>query len=172
MLSVRCIGPALISAALLSACSSGRHVIAVRPQEHMEVGWTPRSIFQSPPYAAWFDTAYVAYRPGEEETARLSRMRDSVDLVVIYGTWCSDSRREMPRFFKLMDEIKFPDDRITLIAVDRSQQIPEGVARQYGVTNVPTFIVRYRGVEIGRVIESPKSSLEKDFVDILSPLFP
>ncbi len=162
----------LLGALLVAGCSSTRPVVSVRPHEHMEIGWTPRTVFQSPSYAAWFDTAYAAYQPTEEDTQRLLRMKDSVDFMVIYGTWCSDSRREMPRFFKVMDAIKFPGEQITLIAVDRSMQVPEGIARQYGITNVPTFIVRYRGVEVGRVTESPKNSLERDIADLLSAIFP
>ena len=161
----------ILAAAILVGCSGSKPSVSVRPQEHMEVGWTPRAIFQSPTYASWFDTAYVAYQPSEEYKDLLSRMKDSVDIVVIYGTWCSDSRREMPRFFKVMDAIQFPASRIILIAVDRTMQIPQGIAHQYGITNVPTFVIHYRGVELGRVVESPKNSIEQDFAEMLSPVY-
>jgi thiol-disulfide isomerase/thioredoxin len=137
----------------------------------MEVGWTPRTIFQSPAYA-WFDTGYASYTPQKETVDRLRKMKEKVEITAVYGTWCSDSKREMPRFFKIIDAIEFPADRLTLIAVDRSKQIPAGVAREYSITNVPTFIIKYRGLEIGRIIESPKTTLEADLLELLSPLFP
>jgi len=161
----------LLVAVLSAGCSSTKQVISVRPNEHMEIGWTPRTIFQSPAYA-WFDTGYAAYQPQKEYLDRLRRMKDSVEYLVIYATWCSDSKREMPRFLKIMDGIEFPAGRITMIAVDRARQLPAGISNKYGITNVPTFIVKYRGLEMGRVIESPKTTLEQDFVDLLSPLFP
>jgi thiol-disulfide isomerase/thioredoxin len=152
-------------------CSSSPKV-AVRPNEHMEIGWTPRTIFQAPSYAAWFDTGYEHYQPQEEYVARLRRMKDSVDILIVYGTWCSDSRRELPRFWKVVDSAQFPADHITMIAVDRTMQLPAGVKQEHNITNVPTFMIKFRGTEIGRIIESPKSSMEEDLVGWLSPFFP
>jgi len=162
----------ILPVVIISGCSSAKKIVSVKPNEHMEVGWTPRSIFQSPAYAAWFDTGYSSYQPHAEKIEQLKRMQDSVDLFVVFGTWCSDSKREIPRFFKIVDAISFPADRVTLVAVDRTKQIPPGVAQEYNITNVPTFIIKYRGIEIGRIIESPKTTLEDDLVEHLSPVFP
>ena len=137
----------------------------------MEIGWTPRSIFQSPSYAAWFDSGYAAYQPQMEYVDRLRNMTDSVHLIVVFGTWCHDSKREVPRFFKIMDAAGFPSGQITLIAVDRSLQIPPGVAKEYNILHTPTFIVRYRGVELGRIEEKPSTTLEEYFVESLRQLF-
>jgi thiol-disulfide isomerase/thioredoxin len=160
-----------ISACLLASCASTKKV-SVKYNEHMEVGWTPRTIFQSPSYASWFDTTYSAYQPQQEKVSRLKNFNENVDLLVVYGTWCSDSKREIPRFLKIMDAVEFPPDHITLIAVDRTMQIPPGIAKEHNITNVPTFILKYRGIEIGRIIESPKTTLEGDLLDFLSPLMP
>jgi hypothetical protein len=160
----------LLAAIIVAGCASQKQVVSVRPNEHIEIGWTPRTVFQSPAYA-WFDSGYTAYKPETESIERLARMKDSVDILVIYGTWCSDSHRELPRFFKIMDGIQFPADRISLIAVDRSKQLPAGIAKQHDIKLVPTFIVTYRGMEIGRIVETPKTSLEGDLVTMLSPMF-
>ena len=160
----------LLIAAVIAGCSASKPVVSLKPNEHIEIGWTPRTVFQSPAYA-WFDTGYTAYKPEQESMERLAKMKDSVDILVVYGTWCSDSRRELPHFFKIMDGIQFPSDRITLIAVDRSKQLPAGIAKQHDIKLVPTFIITYRGLEIGRIIESSKTTLEGDLVSILSPMF-
>ncbi len=160
---------ALLSA-LAAGCSSTTKVQSVRANEHIEIGWTPRTVFQSPAYA-WFDAGYSVYQPQKEYVDRLTRMKDSIDIVVVYGTWCSDSQRELPRFFKIADMVGLPADRVKLIAVDRTKQLPAGVSQEYGITLVPTFIVKYRGVEIGRIIESAKTTLEQDLTELLAPLF-
>ncbi|MBA4311381.1 MAG: hypothetical protein C0417_02010 [Chlorobiaceae bacterium] len=162
----------LTSFVFLTGCSSTKSIVSVKPNEHMEVGWTPRSVFQSPAYAAWFDTTYTNYQPREETINRLKNMKENVELLVVYGTWCSDSKREMPRFFKIIDAVEFPSDKITLIAIDRTKQIPAGIAAEYNITNVPTFLIKYRGMELGRIIESPKTTLEEDIFEYLSPAFP
>ncbi|MBI5021451.1 MAG: thioredoxin family protein [Ignavibacteriales bacterium] len=159
-----------ISSFLIGCGSSNK--VSVKPNEHMEVGWTPRSVFQSPVYAAWFDTGYANYIPSVDKINQLKRMKDSVEFFVVYGTWCGDSKREMPRFFKIMDDVQFPSDKITLIAIDRTKQIPAGIAVENNITNVPTFLIKYRGMELGRIIESPKTSLENDIFEYLSPAFP
>lgn len=156
---------------IFSGCSAPKK-IAVKPNEHMEVGWTPRTVFQSPTYAAWFDTTYSNYELNAEYSTRLAGMNENVEILVVYGMWCSDSKREVPRFFKVVDGIRFPSEKITLIAVDRTMLIPPNVKEEYGITNVPTFIVKYKGMEIGRIIESPKTSLEQDLFELLSPFFP
>lgn len=162
----------LITILLLSGCSSSKKILSVKLNEHMEVGWTPRAVFQSPTYSVWFDTTYSNYQPQEEVIERLKRMKDSIEYFIVYGMWCSDSRREIPRFFKIMDAIELPPEQIILVAVDRTRQIPSGVAEEYGITHVPTFIVKYRGIEIGRIVESPKRTIEEDFVEYLSSIFP
>ena len=93
-----------------------------------------------------------------------------MDILVVYGTWCSDSHDEIPRFFKVMDAIDFPADRIKLIAVDRTKQLPEGIAKEFGIERVPTFIIHYRGVEIGRIVETTQHSFEQDIVEVLLQL--
>lgn len=166
-LLVSCI---VLLAAWAAGCSSTTKVQSVRPNEHIEIGWTPRTVFQSPAYA-WFDTGYNAYQPQKEYVDRLARMKDSIDIVVVYGTWCSDSQRELPRFFKIVDMIGLPPDRVKLIAVDRTKQLPAGVSQEYAITLVPTFVIKYRGLEIGRIIESAKTTLEQDLTELLVPLF-
>lgn len=162
---------AIILSQIFCGCSTPKKV-AVKVNEHIEVGWTPRSIFQSPSYASWFDTGYTNYEPEFEYIENLKVMQENVEIIVVYATWCSDSKREMPRFFKIMDEIKFPPDCITLIAVDRTMKIPEGIKDEYGITNVPTFIIKFKGMEIGRIIENPKDTIEHDLYEYLSPFFP
>ncbi len=163
---------------LAAGCSTGKNTSvqsaakpSVRPMEHMEIGWTPRSVFRSPSYAVWFDSTYAAYGPDTGALNKLGRMQDSVALIIIYGTWCSDSRRELPRFWKIGDIVHFPVDRVTMIAVDRTMEIPNGIKAEYRITNVPTFIVQYRGLELGRITETPATTMEQDLVNILTPVF-
>lgn len=160
----------IASGFLLSGCSATKPVVSLRPNEHIEIGWTPRTVFQSPAYS-WFDSGYRSYEPEKELVGKLARMKDSVEILIVYGTWCSDSRRELPHFLKLMDAIQFPPDRISLIAVDRSKLLPAGVSSEHDIKLVPTFIVTYRGLEVGRILESPKNSLEQDLERMLGPMF-
>ncbi|HZY10735.1 MAG TPA: hypothetical protein VFF29_06230 [Bacteroidota bacterium] len=155
--------------ALFIGCSSTKPIVAVRPNEHMEIGWTPRSVLQTSTYP-WFDSAYTLYEPQQEFIDKIHAIKDSLDLILIYGTWCSDSKREVPKFFKIVDTIGISSERISMFAVDRTKHYPPGIPQEYSIVLVPTIIVKYRGFEIGRIVEKPKSTIEEDLFEIILPL--
>ena len=98
---------------------------------------------------------------------------DGVRIKIFMGTWCSDSQREIPRFFKLLDALKYPTDKVTLIAVDRQKTTPENFEKGLNIERVPTFVF-YRDAsdadtnELGRIVEYPMESLQDDMIKILS----
>jgi len=84
------------------------------------------------------------------------------------GTWCSDSRREVPRFYKILDSLNFPSAKVKLIMVDRKKEAAEVNIASLNIELVPTMIIYNDGLEIGRIVETPKETLEKDLAAILT----
>ena len=84
------------------------------------------------------------------------------------GTWCPDSRREVPRFMKILDLWKFPGEKVTFIGVDNAKLAPVGGYDKLEIERVPTFIIFRNKVETGRIIENPVTSLEQDMLNILT----
>ena len=84
------------------------------------------------------------------------------------GIWCPDSRREVPRFMKVIDAWKFPAAKLTFIGVDDAKQSPVGEYVKLDIQRVPTFILYKNNIEAGRIIENPSTSLEQDMVNILT----
>ena len=83
------------------------------------------------------------------------------------GTWCSDSRREVPRFFKILDKLNYDQKNVTLICVDRKKAAQTGNVDKLKIELVPTLIFYKDNAEIGRIVESPKETLEKDLMKIV-----
>ncbi len=116
----------------------------------------------------------VSYAPDagvvEKIRAVTSKRRAELKVEVVLGTWCGDSRREVPRFIKIQQMLG--DDRmpVAFMGVDRSKQHPSDVAEGRDIQRVPTFIVLHEGREIGRIIETPKVSIEADLAAILATL--
>ncbi len=83
-----------------------------------------------------------------------------------------DSKREVPRFLKLLSSIAFPEKKIQLIALGGSdslvKQSPRHEEEGLGIFRVPTFIIYKNGIEVARINEFPVFSLEKDILAILS----
>ena len=92
---------------------------------------------------------------------------DDVKIKIVFGTWCSDSRREVPRFLKILDELKFDQNNLTMICVNRDKEADSTEVKDLDILFVPTFIIYRNNAELGRIIEEPKTTLEGDLKKIL-----
>lgn len=109
------------------------------------------------------------YRPDSTIMKKLHSSAKQVDLLIFLGTWCSDSEIHVPAFFKILDNLGIEtSERLSIWAVDRKKQLDNALPETYNITHVPTFIIEEEGQEIGRIVESPESSLEQDLLKILS----
>ncbi len=117
----------------------------------------------------WFGQEYMEYQPERQYLDRIPEFLEDVDVVCVLGTWCSDSRREVPRMIRIFQSKNLPPEKLQLIGVDREKRSPNGEAAQYNVERVPTFIFIRSGKEIGRIVETPLASLEKDMLGIIDP---
>lgn len=127
---------------------------------------------RQPPYAEWLDAGYAAYTPDPEVLAALRKTGwDGVELTLVLGTWCGDSRREVPRLLKLLDTSGFPPSRLRMIAVDNTEALhkrsPGGEEARLEIYRVPTLVVSRGGREVSRLVEYPVLSLERDLLAIL-----
>jgi thiol-disulfide isomerase/thioredoxin len=125
-----------------------------------------------PPYNKWFAKGYNEYNTNSETKNKLlSQSTKGISVEIFFGSWCGDSKREVPRFIKMLDDIKFNIANTKLIGVGGSdslyKQSPQAEEKGKGIFRVPVFIVYKNGIEINRINESPVLSLEKDFLAIL-----
>ena len=128
---------------------------------------------EAAPYAVWFKKNYDAYEPEKVKIKKLRKTKDLFDSVTLFmGTWCGDSKREAPRFIKCMEELSFNLNRLKIICVDRTfqnyKQSPGREESGQNIHRVPTFIFHKNGDEIGRIVESPKESLEVDMLKLVT----
>jgi hypothetical protein len=108
------------------------------------------------------------YEPDATGVATIRDNLKDVEVFAVVATWCPDTRRDLPRFFKIVDRAQWPMKTITLLAVDRTKKDAGGLTEKWNVTRVPTFIFTRGGREIGRVVERPTTTLEKDIAAILA----
>ena len=86
------------------------------------------------------------------------------------GTWCHDSKREVPRLYKILDDIGHNESNLEIIGLTKDKKGYFNDYSQYRITNTPTFIFFHKGEEIGRIIERPKGSLESRIQFILDKI--
>ena len=123
-------------------------------------------------YQEWFLNGYNEYRPNEDVIDKLSEKLKEYNIQVFMGTWCGDSRREVPRFYKILEAANYALDQLTVVAVsakpDLYKQSPDHEEKGLNIHRVPTFIFYKNDKEVNRIIEHPVTTLEEDILNILS----
>ena len=120
----------------------------------------------------WHEEA-AAYRPQEKWLELLRSAKLRYGLVVAMGTWCPDSREQIPRLEAVLAALgkASPFDAPRLVGVDRSKAADPASYPFGPVELVPTIVVTAGGAEVGRIVETPKSGrIEEDLVRILAPI--
>jgi tetratricopeptide (TPR) repeat protein len=138
------------------------------------LGLCERAALLESPFKEWFETNYEGYQVDEALLGQFDRDWEEITVDIFMGTWCGDSKREVPRFYKILDALSFPEDHVRLINVDKT---PEAYKQSPGheesgklIHRVPTFIIYREGKEIGRIVEYPVTSLEMDLLQIFEGL--
>ncbi|AXG69945.1 thioredoxin [Kordia sp. SMS9] len=131
-------------------------------------GVQTRKVIAAEPYDSWFAPTYATYSVDMETAEKVQPLLADVNVKIFMGTWCEDSQREVPQFYKILDLISIPENDVELITVDEDKVTPEHLEDGFDITNVPTFIFYKDGKELNRIVESPVTSLEKDMLSILS----
>jgi hypothetical protein len=106
----------------------------------------------------------------------LATVPPGAHVLAVIGTWCSDSRREIPRLYRALDVAGLTDTTampftLDIVGVDRDKKSP---GLTLDVAYVPTFIVTRPDPsapngqrEVGRIIESAPNGIEKDLLSLL-----
>ena len=99
---------------LLFVCCQQKHDHnAVRVADKQEsvilVGTTGLDSMRNAPFSLWFEPNYSAAQPDEEKLEELKLLLDEVKIQVFIGTWCNDSKRELPRFIKILEQVDYDE---------------------------------------------------------------
>ncbi|MDT0677814.1 TlpA family protein disulfide reductase [Autumnicola musiva] len=139
-----------------------------RKQQGALLGEINRNELEKEPYVSWFDQVYEEYDPNQAALGTITKNISDYNIKVFFGTWCPDSRRELPKFVKILDRAGYDFDDLTLIAVDRSKTTPGNLEEGLNVKRVPTMIFYKDGQEVNRFVEYSQESLEEDIAKIVS----
>lgn len=127
--------------------------------------------FKATEHAQWFERYYNAYQPNQKVVEELSTTLKNKDFTIeaYFGTWCPDSRRELPRLVKLLDDAGWDTNQLILVGVDRSKKIPnleKEEKKRIALKMIPTFIFNLNNKEVNRFVEYAVETIEKDVLII------
>jgi len=123
---------------------------------------------QNPIFVEEWVAAQDTYTPDKLMVKKLKkyfRKNKEARVKVFFGSWCGDSKEHVPHFAKLAAEAKIKN--IEYIALSRNKDLPDEDISSYGIDYVPTFIIYQGEQELGRIVETPEVSLEKDLYQIV-----
>jgi tetratricopeptide (TPR) repeat protein len=169
-------------ALLFCACHSkiAAHTSSVSPIQSftdksgnpMLLGIHPRQDLQQLPYSEWFNKNYAAYTIDTVAADQLKPLLKDKHIEIFMGTWCGDSRREVPRMFKVLEYAGVKPSQIKLVMVSNHdssyKQSPTHEEKNKNIHRVPDLLVYNAEKEINRIVESPVISLEKDLLSIIN----
>jgi thiol-disulfide isomerase/thioredoxin len=159
---------ALLFTITLSSCSAQKKTNATKNDQGELVGFANKESFNQVPYNVWFTENFDTYKPDEATISSLKTALKGITIKGFMGTWCGDSKRETPHFYKILELANFSLNNLELVTVNRSKKTPDNLQEGFAVEKVPTFIFYKKDKEIGRYVEYARETLEKDILKIVS----
>ncbi|MDQ7917492.1 thioredoxin family protein [Mesonia sp. MT50] len=141
----------------------------ISPQDDTYTGILNEEDLKSGILKEWFMPGYEAYDPDQAIVDKINKNIDDYSIKVFMGTWCSDSRREIPKLYKLLDQIDYNQNQLEVITTDEDKNTKQGYEKKYNIEYVPTILfIDKNGKEVNRFVEFPQESLEEDILKIVT----
>lgn len=134
------------------------------------LGLTNKEGLLKAPFSEWYNKYHDEYLVNDKVIDKLKDSLNNYTIKVFFGSWCGDSKRELPRFYKVLEAANFPENQLEVFALDRTKeaykQAPNGEEKDMRVHRVPTFIFYKDGKEVNRIVEYPRATFEPDMLAI------
>jgi hypothetical protein len=78
----------------------------------MLIGFTSLEAFADTSFSWWWNSEYNLYSVDSSLITAVESKLENVHIEIVLGTWCSDSRREVPHFFKILEAVDYPVDSV------------------------------------------------------------
>jgi thiol-disulfide isomerase/thioredoxin len=155
------------------SCSSNQQ----KPLETKEIQATSgEMIFQGPinmanlqssKITSWFNPEFDRIDVDPQWVKNLKPHLKGLKIKIFMGTWCEDSQREIPHFFKLLNALEFDQNNLKMYAMSEEKTTPQNFEKGIEIYNVPTIVFYKNGNEMNRFVEFPVESLESDIGKII-----
>jgi len=136
------------------------------------LGKSTRERLAQAPFDVWYTKNFEAYAVDSNTANQIKPLLKNKRFLLFMGTWCGDSRREVPRIYKILDYCQVKPSQVQLINLNNSdtayKQSPGHEEQGLNIRRVPTLLIFDNQHEMGRMVESPVTSLEKDILAIVT----
>ncbi len=134
----------------------------------MLLGVINKDGFKNELFSEWYIENYNGHLLDTTTVEVLIPKLNNVSIKVFMGTWCSDSQKEVPALYKILDAAKYDYSKLDIVAVSHDKDTPDHLEKGMDIQYVPTIIIYKEDKEIGRFVEFAQESLEKDILAIIN----
>ena len=107
-----------------------------------------------------------AYSPSAASVATLNKYTKKVQIDAFFATWCPHCKEYMPKFLRVMSEVKNPSIKLNLYGVPKGFSVTPGPWQGRNINAIPTIIVKIDGKEITRLAAQPGAVPEVELAGI------
>ena len=80
----------------------------------MLLGICDRAAFADTRFSWWFNSEFDNYSVDSVTLKDVPDKLKDLKITIVLGTWCGDSKREVPRFFKILDKLSFDQKNLNI----------------------------------------------------------
>jgi hypothetical protein len=113
---------------------------------------------------------YRSYKPNKlvlDSIRAILQNENQLKVDVYGGNWCSDTRYGLGGLTHVLDDLGLKKGDFRYIRVNKDKKIIDFKADGIEISRVPLVIFHNGSKEIGRIIESPMESWEKNLLQLL-----
>ncbi|MGB6269740.1 MAG: tetratricopeptide repeat protein [Olleya sp.] len=161
----------LFSLSLINAQTLNQEVVDNKGNAKL-LGPIDKDGLQKEAYKEWFNKNHDDYIVNEKLVETFKDSLKGYKIKVFLGTWCGDSKKEVPRLYKVLETANFNMDNLEVFALDNGKehykQGPNGEEKGYNIHRVPTIIFYSEDKEVSRIVEHPVETIERDIEKIVT----
>ena len=135
------------------------------------LGYCSPKLLLEPPFKNWFVPNYESYQTDSLSIVPLKKAFKKKRVEIYAGTWCGESKVDLPKFLKILEAASVDSTQIKLIFLNNTaslyKQSPQHEEAGKNIVRTPTYIIYSGKKEMGRIIDSPIETFEKDLLKIL-----
>jgi len=106
------------------------------------------------------------YTPRPESIATMNKYGKKVQIDAFFATWCPHCKEYMPKFLRVVSELKNPNIKVNLYGVPKGFTQAPGPWQGRNINAIPTIIVKIDGREITRMGSQPGAVPETELAGI------
>jgi thiol-disulfide isomerase/thioredoxin len=135
------------------------------------LGYCSQKMLLEKPFSIWFVPNYTNSKTDSITISELKSAFKKKRVEIYAGTWCGESKADLPKFLKILNEAAVDSNQVKIIFLNNTpslyKQSPQHEEAGKNIVRTPTYIIYNGKKEMGRIIDSPIESFEKDLLKIL-----